>query len=300
MLEQRRQQYLSILGIENYVPRRIASGAAPSELLPNELLQVPSIVDSVASVDNADDIQKNEKEEVNGSTKLASVPDVSSLLQGLDGKNEKVETSLESTVGKEGPITDSSADNSTDSSALDTIQNKVSDDIEGLVPVSFTLSVWRVSEDCLVIDSREPGTALPTDRLLQNILRVMGYSIVQLPPSETIRWPVFIGDKFSRKKNGGVITKEQHDDEVKQARAMVQAYISAQVTKMPIKKLVVMGENSTLYSLEDISDFAKMQGTFIEDSLWQANIIIIPSLFSMLQEPLQKEIAWAALQNISR
>ncbi len=298
MLEQRRQQYLSVLGIENYVPRRIAAGAASSILLSDELLQIPSITESAeGSADIYTDakvgVEKNIQKEINAATDTSSVPDVSSLLQGLGGENKKIDGAFEATNKTERLIAASTA-----SEKVDEIQDDISSESSERVPVNFALSVWRVSADCLVIDSREPGTALPTDRLLQNILRTIGYSVVQLPPSETIRWPVFIGDKFAKKKNGSSMTKEQHDNEVNQARAMVQAYITAQTTKMPIKTLVVMGKNAMYYSLDEASDFAKLQGTFIEDSPWQANVIVTPSLFSMLQEPLLKEVTWAALQSI--
>ena len=49
MLEHRRQHYLSLLGIDNYVPTRLLVNAPPSLLLPDELLIDPALLIRVST-----------------------------------------------------------------------------------------------------------------------------------------------------------------------------------------------------------------------------------------------------------
>jgi hypothetical protein len=154
--------------------------------------------------------------------------------------------------------------------------------------IRFALNAWRINNDLLVIDSRQTGAALPTDRLLQNILRSMGCHLVQLPKSDILRWPLFKDDHIS-----------QPEDE---ARAMVQAYISAQSSKNPLANLLLLGKEAVRFALSIDTDidtyFEQHKGTVLAQEQWSSQALIAPSLIDMLQDPMQKKITWKVLQTL--
>ena len=253
MLETQRLQYLSVLGVDNYMPRRQLVGALPSAPIAAELLATApapqSLPMAVKLLPEAEVIQEAAVE--------APLP-----LAALAEPEAQIES----------PVVPVSAATDTHSS---------------VTPMAFVLSVWRI-EDCLILDSRQPGVALPTDRLLQNILRALGYALVQLPPSETLRWPLFSRQHL-------VIDLQQ---EVGQAEAMVQAYISAQHQKQPLRKLLLMGAAATRFALASADDFESLVGKLLDKSPWENQVAVTPSLVDMLQEPLQKRLAWQALREL--
>jgi hypothetical protein len=262
MHEQRRQYYLSTLGVESYVPRRVLSGAAPSQLLAAELLQ-PHILD-----------EPNE----------TAVPAVVAAATVFDVAPVSSINSITTPAAVfEAPVVESQVETS--------VSQFVSvEKIEDSKPqtITFLLSIWRVG-DCLIVDSRQPGTALPTDKLLQNMLRAVGYPVAQLPALETIRWPLFVNKSIS---------SDPMANDAAQAAAMVQAYISAQQAKSPIQYLLLMGEDAVRYALNTDALWDELAGTLLTESSLGMQVLITPSLFTMLQAPLQKVIAWRALKQI--
>lgn len=271
MLEQRRQQYLSLLGVDNYVPRRLLVGAAASALLTEE--QIGLAVDANSSITAPNNIvqtkfEVGEAASVVGAKENAPTPNPISPLSLL---NPDTETEQESTKSEQASV---------DPEAQKTINASAQSEA-----LNFVLHVWRIRDQLLIIDSRQPGAAYPTDRLLQNILRAMGYPLAQLPASEIIRWPLFVSNKNNSK------TIEQQNQDAEQACAMVQAYITAQMTKLPFKALVCMGDNAARFSVNHQSE-----SDAIGKTPWEIPVAITPSLFGMLQEPLLKASAWSALQ----
>ena len=284
MLEQQRQQYLSVLGLDSYTPRRILPGAAAPIVLSDDVL-VFEDEDSISSSIAASPLQEL-------MTTAHTLPDASIPASPLTDKVGRVEGNGDSdeavvdtsprvvldndaAVAAVAAPVESSNTESSPASATGTQE-----------AVNFVLNVWRIGHDCLVVDSRQPGSALPTDKLLHNIVRAMGYPLAQLPPSELLRWPLF--------KSAAL--KYDYQADVDQARAMVQAYISAQALKSPLQYVVLMGEEATTYGLEQ-ANFAELNGSVFNHSSWSAMTAVTPSLISMLQAPLQKTIAWQALQH---
>ena len=266
MLERQRLEYLSNLGVESYVPRRLLSGAQAPYVIADELLVDPSI-------DNAQ-VKKDVGMQLEVKSDFASAD--------VPAQASHAPNSLKALVDDK-PIAEEKIP---EKSAVPA--NEVS--IPPSTPaIEFALSVWRVHADCLVIDSRQPGSALPTDRLLQNMLRAIGYSLTLLPQSEIIRWPLFKNQ--NRKANTTI-------SEVDEARAMVHAYVQAQITKQPLKTILIMGETATLYLLGSDKPYSEVNGTLFDHKDWNVNIAVLPSLVSMLENPLEKRIAWQALQAI--
>ena len=150
--------------------------------------------------------------------------------------------------------------------------------------VRFSLNCWRIDDDLLIIDSHEPGVALPTDTLLLNIVRSIGRSLTQLPKPELLRWPLFEHD--------------QHANDQNQAHAMVQAYIQAQTAKKPVAHLVLMGATAARFSLNEFDDWRSVEGKSFQQ--WQMTLTLIPSLADMLREPLLKSVAWGAIKRLGK
>ncbi len=293
MLEHRRQQYLSLLGIENYMPTRILPSAAPSLLLPDELLLDPAALPLTAPnqvinlVDDADDIVARDAMTDNASVEAEThthstverlVADVAINVGGpLDALGGGLKRELATPVPNN-PVSDHA-----------TLPPQ--DDSHTLAPIKFIFSVWRV-KDMLILDTRKVREALPTDRLLQNILLAVGYPTVQLPVSESLRWPLFVD-----KRGGQALSAEDYNSDKEQARAMVQAYVSAQDTKAPLKHLLLMGEEAATFALDDTLDVENTMGSMHTIKDWEhINCFVMPSLYSMLQDPPSKRIAWSALQ----
>jgi hypothetical protein len=266
MLERRRQQYLSILEIDNYFPRRILPGAAESTLLSDEHFQTPE-----------DQQPLKEHSQLQQDADIESYADENRQADEVTDNQSQPISPLE-VLGE--------ATSETASSGL--VEPKIEEAVVQKT-IEFVLTVWRIKDECLIIDSREPGTALPTDRLLQNILRSIDLPLAQLPKSELIRWPLFSNQS---------IKAESEISDADQARAMVQAYIHAQISKSAIKFLFLMGENATAFTLDDTVAFSEVQGELLQHPSWDTQVLIMPSLHSMLQEPLQKKLTWNALQKI--
>jgi len=282
LLEKQRLTYLEHLGIDNYISTYQLPYAATSELLPDELLVEPT------AFSTADVSPNTMVESTHGDLKEISTPDLSPNITDAhqDTASPVLESLLEEKVVEALQQSDQSSasdkEESEDSTASENIQ-KTSESIR------FALSIWRIQDEILVIDSRQPGAALPTEKLLQNILRSIHLPLAQLTSSELLRWPLFTDDHHNA-------------NEEQEARAMVQAYISAQLSNTPVKHMLLLGKDAMRFSLsidQPVATFYEThQGTLLQQTEWSANVLIAPSLVDMLLEPLQKRITWQALQSI--
>lgn len=294
MLEKHRLTYLDALGIDNYMPRCVLPHAMPSQLLPDEALAEPTafstadapVVESITSTTENSlerSLDRPLENPLESSLVRATSP---SALDELLGNTPAAAKALD--VNDEGTSQSHPEGNKQSEAAVSAKEAANNPSSGASTDIRFALNTWRVSNDILVLDSRQPGAALPTDRLLQNILRSMDCHLAQLPQSEILRWPLFKDDYDS------------HPEE--EARAMVQAYISAQSSKAPFKTLLLFGKDAVRFSLtmEQPIDvfFDNHQGTALEQSQWQSQALICPSLIDMLQEPMQKKVTWQALQSV--
>lgn len=339
MLEHRRQHYLSLLGIDNYIPTRLLTNAPLSSLLPDELLIDPKLLSNVSNQaqfikpDDNKNIDESANENIGGSfdskavnsevstknetlvasssvinTSVANTSIVDTSIVAAQGPSALLEQELLSQEAQQKAIDDSGAQSSKQSSKKpEQINDSIGADQSPIdmsrAPVKFVFSVWRV-KDILILDTRKVREALPTDHLLQNILRSVGYSVAQLPVSESLRWPLFVDKRFAKKNNGTdkiELTEEQYKNDSEQSRAMVQAYISAQHSKAPLKYLFLMGAETTSSTLDDSIRFVDCNGTVLSTKFWEGiQCLIMPSLYSMLQDPPSKRIAWNALQSMNK
>lgn len=159
MNELQRQVYLSVFGIENYMPRWHLPFAPESVacLVPviTPTLEVASI--SVSAIPSQPPIAVT--------TSLEREPP-HRLLADINAPSSA-------------PVRISVA------SILQQLEEKPVD----IVP-PFSLSVWRPAPGFLVIDSRNTTLALPTELLLHNILRVVIGNQLSGLQEEVLRWPM--------------------------------------------------------------------------------------------------------------
>ena len=254
MIEQQRLQYLSSLGIDTYVPRRVLANAAVSPLLvPFEPVEDLALIEEQA-VEDAPEAQAApvtiEHAEV---TEVEPIAEDAALLEEELPENPVTKLTPAPTRAK--------------------------------APLRFTLSLWEIAPQLIVIDTRQTGSALPTDKLLQNILRAVGYPLAQLPRSELIRWPIFKEDPQA--------------NNLEEAEAMVQANINARCSKTEGISFLVMGQMAAdlvLSPCEPYANFEDHVGQRFEHAPWQAALIVLPSLIELLEAPLKKGLVWQALQ----
>lgn len=260
MLEKHRLTYLEHLGIDNYMPTYQLPGAKPSPAIAIEKLSsVVPIVQDVKEIQVAPIV-----EVISAPTETPSaIAEV--LVQPQAESVQKVTPDIEAVA--------------------DVIKTKGRN-------IQFSLSVWRVRDDLLVIDSREAATALPTDKLLFNILQSIGYGLAQLPRADIIKWPLFdhAADEGGSDEN--------------EARAMVQAFISAQASKASLKYLLLLGADAIDFALsasdvvssgEKATDHSQLMGKTLITQ-WQSTAVLAPSLADMLREPSKKRLTWQALK----
>jgi hypothetical protein len=316
MLEKHRLTYLDALGIENYMPRYQLTNALPSQLLSDDALREPAAFSTAdihsVELDSGRVIaDKNVLGECEKNTPDAILPTPSVAVEVMDVLGIAPNVSSD--------VSGNSADVASHSSPVDVVEgiDKKAAVSEALVntastaektDIRFSLNIWRIQNELLVIDSREPAAALPTEKLLQNILRSIGYPLAQLPPSDLLRWPLFTTKKFANKKltqtsaNQSINQSINQSSEEDEARAMVQAYLSAQCSRAPIKILLLLGKNSANFALTPSGDtdvfYDQHKGTAVDTPLWESKVLVVPSLVEMLHDPMQKQITWQALQTL--
>ena len=277
MNEARRQQYLDVIGIDSYMPRLILPFAPVSKQCQPAVDEPPLAViaqgvtpDSELAVaetvtgpnDNADYVaQAKSAEQINTVSKVASPLDV--LHSVSESAGERLKDTTEADV---------------------TPAAKAQD-------VSFALSVWRVSDDLLIIDSRQAELAYPVNTLLINILSALGFAKARLPKTEVLAWPK-VDSYFS-------------GQDAQSARDMLGAMFAARLELKPAKFMLLLGGPAAHYVLPQellVQDdcprasLARLQGKSVFVESMQTNAIVVPSLVDILQDPSLKASVWRAVQ----
>ena len=288
MHERRRLHYLSILGIDNYVPCRLLSCAPAPVLLSAEHLSAEHLAGEppLLAVPNTDYDGLTEKQprDIGSEHPPVSSPAVAKSFETADTA-ESSQPSLAEPPSQEAVRNKAAA----------SINELTQTQVVAAQDLQFVLNVWRIGSELLVIDSRQPGAAYPTDRLLHNILRALGHYLPQLPPSDIIRWPLFLNPRRFLNPR-----QQHHDQDAQQARAMVHAYIHAQIEQYSVKALLLMGDHAARFGLDtQVGEApALVDASVIDTRPWDIPVVLTHSLFTLLQEPHLKAQAWQALQKI--
>lgn len=258
--ELQRQAYLSALGIENYMPRMILP-FAPSSVL----CELPVV--ELQELSPAQDKQ------------LIPAPLVSGVLTALaDAVSTTAVTDiLADVVPAKKTTTPINA-----ASILEQFESKKAPAVE-----PFALSLWRPATGFLIVDSRSSGAALPTELLLNNLLRTFLPEMKPDLQEEVMRWPMIENRFVSRTA----------DD----ARNELQTWLAVENELRPIERLWLMGDNAARYLLaKDVIASSALWQEHTLDSIGAGvntlKAVVLPSLVEILQQPLLKARFWASVK----
>jgi len=302
MNEIQRQQYLDAMGIDTYMPRWILPAAASpfscQPVLPESesqtAAQLQSISSPLAAAESAQVEPHNTSEAVTptASASIAPAPATAAATPNTPDQSSAPQPpsaaqDVLSSVAAAG--TESKPSALTKPVSAESILQSLSD--EKRPDPRFALSLWRVSDDLMVIDSRHSELALPTEPLLLNILSALGFPRQSLPKVEVLRWPMF---ENSYEPQGQAV-----------ARETLQAMLEAMLEKQPCKHLLLMGAEACHYLLGDdqLGDgfettlsFERSLGRSFSLEALSVAAIVVPSLSDLLQQPELKRRTWQAIQ----
>lgn len=244
MNELQRQTYLSVLGVESYAPRWLLPSAPEPRLCTRLPVAVP--LAELAPAPQPQSVPRVAPTEAGPQ----ALSDVLRQVTGADAALAQPQTSAPTT-----PVTPK---------AQPTV-------------APFTLSIWRSSLPVLVLDSREPRAAMPTERLVRNLLRSLGDVESASVSEEILSCPL--------------VPKPTPAD----ARSELSTWLEAELARRPVQKLLLMGHNAAHYLVPEEAE--------LEQLLWQwvpvpgeLQALVAPSLVDVLREPaLHKRALWRAL-----
>ena len=263
LTESVRQAYLEQLGLETYMPRVQLSGAPISALCTQfepATLEL-SVKDSSA---------------VHGTELDLDIQSCSTEPKGpSDGGTSELNSTLNTVPVDEG---------SQSQEGVKPTEIEVTDKLIEGEPVSFMLSVWHFNDDILIVDSRHTELALPTEKLLRNILRALGRNI-SIPKAEVIRWPL----------PGSLSISEDKPH----AQEMLQTFFEARLSIQPVKAIILMGRDAADYILPDGTSYDDQLGQSITLPYLNIEAKICSSLADMLLTPQDKIQTWQALKPLT-
>ncbi len=260
MNELQRQHYLSALGIDTYMPRWQLPYAGVSTACEMPSLEEAVVFDSPLIKNEAQPLQQNLPESKPRVEIINSAQPNNILNDILQPKK--------SSILKSQPI-----------SAADILAQL---DTKPVNIDAFSLSIWRPLDGVMIIDSRNAKLALPTELLLNNILRSVFPSESLKTQEEILRWPM-IENSFTKRT-------------VNDARAELQTWLSVQHEIRPVKYLWLMGSNAAIYFLMEQTSFT---GSIFQSANLvglEINALVLPSLNEVLQNPTFKKQIFAASQ----
>ncbi|MBR9908939.1 MAG: hypothetical protein GYB33_01150 [Gammaproteobacteria bacterium] len=316
MNELQRIHYLDAMGIDSYMPRRVLPNAPLAQLCepvavrvaPSGAARRPQAVAQESAVSPAP-----------GAARPTAANDVMALLQERSalpatpgagqtappGQVPSAPVAAAASPAAATPVTPSppvaAAKTAGPAGANREQLAAATTDTSGVAPVGvarprFALSFWRVGNELMIIDSRHPELALPTESLLNNMLFALGYTGVTLPRAEIFKWPMHENIAEARDEYA--------------ARDALGAMLAGKLELNPVKYCLLLGEEACYYALptEVVSHsgvdpevrpaevFRAMVGTSVPLQELAVTAIVAPGLSQMLQQPQLKAVAWRAIQ----
>lgn len=254
MNELQRSAYLNAMGIESYAPRWRLPFARESIgcLLP--VLEVPSTASDVGGGEKASPVIASHQQEKPG-------PDRNLLVDVIHN--------LEPTPKPNKPI---------DAAGI----LKDLDGFKAKVVSPFNLSVWRPCPGFLIIDERVTNLALPTDLLLNNLLRGLFPEMKLSTEEEVLRWPM-VENRF--------VSRTEED-----ARSELQTWLAVEHELRPIGRLWLMGNKAAQYFYSEDASIVDLRWSLQKISMpingHALSALLLPSLNELLQTPLDKARLW--------
>ncbi len=146
----------------------------------------------------------------------------------------------------------------------------------------FTLSIWRSPLPVLVVDARQPKAAMPTDRLLRNLLQALAPHDSREVREEVLPWPL-VRHKAVR------LTADD-------ARAELSTWLETELTNRPVRQLLLMGEAAARYLLPEDQSYENVLWQSLKLAPFDVPTLVAPSLLELLRDPSLKRPLWGALQ----
>lgn len=262
MNEINRQAYLSAFGIENYMPRwRLPMAPEPVAcVLPVTLSAQPAIHSAPPAI------------HAEALVPRMQVPSTTTLTEKIGMATDVLASIVE-------PKRNTAA-NATPINAA-TILQQLGAAKTAAVVQPFTLSVWRPASGFLIIDSRNTKLALPTELLLNHVMRaVLGVEKIALD-EDVLRWPMIENSFVSRTE----------DD----ARNELQTWLAVENELRPIKALWLLGDKAARYLLPPSAGYAEILWQLVPLANKEIHALILPSLNELLQQPTLKAKLWQCL-----
>lgn len=267
--EQQRMQYLDLLGIDMFVPRWVLPAAKASVFAPLPEARVSGVQEPVSPV---------------AAPSAASTLEASVAQPQRQTADELVSVgAILSELGVKAPSANSEAKPRAE--VIDGNKSTLVSELSQSQPlaVSFSLSIWRVSEQLMVLDSRLPKEALPTQALLQNILAAKQLRLASAKP-EIINWPMFSGLDHS----GGWDT----------ASEMVCAFLRARLEQQAVKYLWLLGQDAYAAVMAGPENYSADLGRLQSHDEFATALVFLPSLADMLKTPELKRLTWHAIRDL--
>ena len=272
MNELTRMQYLDAMGIDMFVPKVCLPHAKASSqcVLPSaELLPVASNEPSLGVDDHA--------------AGASSPVSVANVLADLRGEKQQAERELQREPVPASNHVVNKVNEAVASSLIPSSSASIV--MPELIPAHFTLGMWRVEPHLQIIDSRLDGDALPTDILLRNVL-TRHYLLPQaMPAQEILHWPL----------PGVALT----DTSWNAAHDMVISFLEGRLSANPVSAFLVFGEDAFCALMGETANFAESLYQSVTVDTFATEVIVLPSLRSLLHNPLEKKQLWPILQRLS-
>ncbi|MDO3388434.1 hypothetical protein QWI17_21485 [Gilvimarinus sp. SDUM040013] len=249
MNELARQKYLNALGIDGYMPRVV---------LPHAPAPIPCAMPEYVEPAPADTLVQP--------TAPSSAPQA-----------RTTPTASAEPVGK--VLADMGV--SSDRKPLQTPLRQAASGVKTL-----HLHLWRPNANLLVLDEHEPGSALPKEALLTNILRVMQRINRPIEAAERIRCP--INDDLAK-----LYSQSDLEEELK-------AWLNEELIKTTDSELWIFGLRPAKYLSTEASTpkaaFTHFQVACYGETTQERDALALPSLTELLHNPELKRQLWRALQ----
>ena len=165
----------------------------------------------------------------------------------------------------------------------DNTASLTSSEAESAPSAAFSLHIWQVANELLIIDSHQRGEALPTHRLLANILSACAFRDDQVNAAETLLWP-----PANSRKNSYT--------DWPAAEEFVNAFLDARLQQRPAQQLWLFGESACQAVLGHTHAAHAYQR--IESEVFSLSIATMPSLAHLLHHPEEKRDLWLFLLSL--
>lgn len=134
----------------------------------------------------------------------------------------------------------------------------------------------------MVLDSRRPQAALPTQSLLKNIFASKNLSLNGSKP-EIINWPMFGGTSGPQGWSA--------------ASEMVLAFLKARMERQASQFLWVMGKSAYAAIYGSPDQYEQHLGKITSLESLGVELVVLPSLSEMIEQPALKRTTWLAIRD---